>query len=101
MKYNSVPEELSDELILLQERARKINYKNQIPRLPKPQYSQKSFDNLMIGFQKRLTNWEKGLIQLENPGGTLNGKKRVDFSYNGESDGFDSPYDIMKLLETN
>ena len=27
-------------------------------------------------FEKRLHNWKNGLIQLENPGGTLNGKKR-------------------------
>lgn len=77
---NSISEQLNNEINDLKSRARSIGYKNAFPKLPKPQLSQSSFDNLMIGFEKRLHNWKNGLIQLENPGGTLNGKKR------GESD---------------
>jgi len=73
---NTISEVLKNEIIELKSRARVIGYKNGFPKLPKDQHSQAAFDNLMIGFEKRLHNWKNGLIQLENPGGTLNGKKR-------------------------
>lgn len=79
MKY-SINEQQKKELTDLKSRALSVNYKNGFPRLPKEQNSQSTFDNLMIGFEKRLDNWRKGLIQLENPGGTLNGKKRGETS---------------------
>lgn len=75
MKH-SISEELKMQINDLKNRARQIGYKNAFPKLPKEQYSQKAFDNLMMGFEKRLTNWKSGLEQLENPGGSLNGKKR-------------------------
>lgn len=75
MKY-SIDEQLKSEIVDLKSRALKIGYKNAFPRLPKEQANHKTFENLMIGFSKRLHNWKNGLIQLENPGGTLNGKKR-------------------------
>lgn len=73
---NTISNDLLNEINDLKNRARIINYKNVFPRFPKDQLSQKSFDNLMIGFEKRLHNWKNGLLQLENPGGMLNGKKR-------------------------
>jgi len=73
---NSISEQLKNEINDLKSRARIIGYKNGFPKLPKEQLTQSAFDNLMIGFEKRLQNWKNGLIQLENPGGTLNGKKR-------------------------
>lgn len=73
---NSISEELKKEISELKTRARAVDYKNTFPRLPKDQMTQKAYDNLMIGFHKRLTNWKNGLTQLENPGGSLNGKKR-------------------------
>jgi hypothetical protein len=73
---NTISENLKNEIVELKSRARTIGYKNGFPKLPKDQHTQASFDNLMIGFEKRLNNWKNGLIQLENPGGTLNGKKR-------------------------
>lgn len=72
---NSISEELKNEISNLKGRARSVDYKNAFPRLPKEQHTQKAFDNLMVGFHKRLHNWKNGLIQLENPGGMLNGKK--------------------------
>jgi hypothetical protein len=73
---STISEELKNEISDLKTRARIIGYKNVFPRLPKEQHTQTAFDNLMIGFEKRFQNWKNGLIQLENPGGTLNGKKR-------------------------
>ena len=73
---NNISEELKKEINDLKSRALSINYKNVFPKFPKDQMTQVAFDNLMIGFEKRLHNWKNGLIQLENPGGTLNGKKR-------------------------
>jgi len=83
MKY-SISEELKMEINDLKNRARQIEYKNAFPKFPKEQYSQKSFDNLMMGFEKRLTNWKSGLEQLENPGGSLNGKKREQLDKTSE-----------------
>jgi hypothetical protein len=87
MKY-SINENLKNEINDLKNRARQIGYKNVFPKFPKEQYSQKSFDNLMMGFEKRLTNWKNGLEQLENPGGALNGKKReqIDKTSEGKID---------------
>jgi len=87
MKY-SISEDLKKEINELKVRAREIGYKNAFPKFPKEQYSQKAFDNLMMGFEKRLTNWKNGLEQLENPGGTLNGKKReeIDKTSGGKID---------------
>lgn len=73
---NIISENLRNEIVELKSRARTVGYKNAFPKLPKDQHTQASFDNLLIGFEKRLHNWKNGLIQLENPGGTLNGKKR-------------------------
>jgi len=73
---STISEQLKNEISDLKNRARIIGYKNVFPNLPKEQNTQAAFDNLMIGFEKRLNNWKNGLIQLENPGGTLNGKKR-------------------------
>lgn len=77
MKY-SISEDLKKEINDLKNRAREIGYKNAFPKLPKEQYTQHAFNNLMMGFEKRLQNWKNGLIQLENPGGSLNGKKRSE-----------------------
>jgi hypothetical protein len=73
---SAISEELKNEISELRSRARVADYKNVMPRLPKEQITQKAFDNLMMGFNKRLQNWKNGLIQLENPGGLYNGKKR-------------------------
>lgn len=77
MKSN-ITDELKSEMSELKIRARAIGYKNAFPRLPKEQHTQKAYENLMMGFHKRLDNWKGGLLQLENPGGMLNGKKRSD-----------------------
>lgn len=84
MKY-TITEEKKTELLELKNRAREINYKNAFPKLPKDQHSQNTFNNLMVGFEKRLDNWKKGLIQIENPGGTLNGKKRGESEKKSET----------------
>jgi hypothetical protein len=73
---STISEQLKNEINDLKNRAKTIGYKNVFPNLPKEQNTQAAFDNLMIGFEKRLNNWKNGLIQLENHGGTLNGKKR-------------------------
>lgn len=73
---STISDELKNEISDLKSRAREVGYKNGFPKLPKEQQTQKSFDNLMVGFHKRLQNWKNGLLQLENPGGMLNGKKR-------------------------
>ena len=75
MKSN-ISDNLRTEMSELKTRARAAGYKNAFPRLPKEQGTQKAYDNLMMGFHKRLDNWKIGLLQLENPGGMLNGKKR-------------------------
>lgn len=75
MKY-AISEQMKNEITELKVRARSIGYKNNFPKLPKEQYTQSAFDSVMMGFEKRLQNWKNGLVQLENPGGTLNGKKR-------------------------
>lgn len=73
---SAISEQLKNEISELKSRARTVDYKNVMPRFPKEQLTQKAFDNLMIGFNKRLDNWKNGLVQLENPGGLYNGKKR-------------------------
>lgn len=72
---NIISEELKSEITNLKSRALKIGYKNVFPKFPKEQHSQKNFENLMIGFHKRLDNWKNGLLQLENPGGLPSLKK--------------------------
>ena len=54
----------------LKARAIRVGYKNIIPTIPifkkeKPEVH----SSQMVGFNKRLYNWERGLIQFENPGG--------------------------------
>lgn len=45
----------------LKSRARVVNYKNAIPKLPKvPTLA------TLAGFKKRLSNWKKGLLSLES-----------------------------------
>lgn len=88
MKSN-ISDELKTDMSELKMRARNIGYKNVFPRLPKEQHTQKAFDNLMMGFHKRLDNWKNGLMQLENPGGMLNGKKRGETDKKSEIIYFD------------
>lgn len=66
-------EELINEINDLKARALKIGYKNTMPKLPE---SKSNFEQSMSGFRYRLDNWKKQLLQLENPGGMLLGKKR-------------------------
>ena len=52
---------LATQLSDLKSRARVVNYKNAIPRLPKvPTLA------TLTGFKKRLSNWKKGLLSLES-----------------------------------
>lgn len=69
------PEELLNEISDLKVRAVNIGYKNVIPKLPE---SRRNFEQSMLGFMYRLDNWKKQLLQLENPGGMLSGKKRFE-----------------------
>lgn len=73
---NQISDELKAEMSDLKIRGLNIGYRNVFPRLPKDQLTQRAFDNLMVGFHKRLANWKSGLLQIENPGGMFNGKKR-------------------------
>lgn len=66
-------EELINEINDLKVRAIKVGYKNIMPKLPE---SKSNFEQSMSGFRYRLDNWKKQLLQLENPGGMLSGKKR-------------------------
>lgn len=66
-------QELINEINDLKARALKIGYKNTMPKLPEPKGN---FEQSMSGFRYRLDNWKKQLLQLENPGGMLLGKKR-------------------------
>ena len=59
-------EEFLRELNDLKSRALKVNYKNKFPKLPSKKYN---FEQSMIGFNYRLNNWKKQLLQFENPGG--------------------------------
>ena len=88
MKSN-ISDDLRTEMSELKTRARAAGYKNTFPRLPKEQVTQKSYENLMMGFSKRLDNWKNGLLQLENPGGMLNGKKRGETDKKSEVVYFD------------
>lgn len=62
---NLTPEEqislLTLQLSDLKSRARVVNYKNAIPKLPKVPTSA-----TLAGFKKRLSNWKKGLLSLES-----------------------------------
>ncbi len=64
-------EEFLQELNDLKSRALKVNYKNQFPKLPSKKYN---FEQSMVGFNYRLSNWKKQLLQLENPGGLPSSK---------------------------
>lgn len=88
MKSN-ISDDLRTEMSELKTRARAAGYKNVFPRLPKEQGTQKAYDNLMMGFHKRMDNWRNGLLQLENPGGMLNGKKRGETDKKSEVVYFD------------
>lgn len=50
----------SNELSNLAYKARAVNYKNQIPKLPK-----KPSLVTLVGFEKRLSNWKRVLFLLE------------------------------------
>lgn len=69
-------QELQSELNELKNRAIKVGYVNKLPRLPKSYgiYSMPP-EHTMVGFYKRLTNWENGLLQMEFPGGKPSIKK--------------------------
>lgn len=62
---NLTPEEqislLTLQLSDLKSRARVVNYKNAIPKLPKV-----PTNATLAGFKKRLSNWKKGLLSLES-----------------------------------
>jgi len=62
---------IESELLELKARARNIGYKNEIPRLPKNIRVKTAGlqESLLSGFTKRLSNWERGLLLMENPGG--------------------------------
>ncbi len=62
------------ELDELKIRAAKIGYKNKFPRLPMKKYN---FEQSMVGFNYRLTNWKKQLFQLELPGGLPSLKPKI------------------------
>lgn len=71
-------QELQSELSDYRSRAIQIGYKNKLPTLPKStKLNQHGLpaNHLMVGFHKRLTNWIKGLEQLEFPGGKPSLKK--------------------------
>jgi hypothetical protein len=60
-------------------RAKKTNYKNRIPRLPKNTTS-----STMMGFRKRFNNWVRGLKTLERerlPHGILQDKELLNNYY--------------------
>lgn len=50
----------SNELSDLAFKARAVNYKNKLPRLPK-----KPTESTLMGFAKRLSNWKQVLFLLE------------------------------------
>lgn len=52
---------LTTQLSDLKSRARVVNYKNAIPKLPKNPNS-----TTLTGFKKRLSNWKKGLLSIES-----------------------------------
>ena len=56
-QISSLTLQLSD----LKSRARVVNYKNALPKLPKVPNPA-----TLIGFKKRLSNWKKGLLSLES-----------------------------------
>lgn len=58
--FESLIKEYQNQLSDLGYRARNINYLNILPQIPK-----KPTSSTLSGFQKRLSNWKKGLIQLE------------------------------------
>lgn len=68
-------EELLKEIADLKVRASNIDYKNPIPKLPE---NTLNFEQSMAGFNYRLYNWKKQLLQLENPGGLPSGKHKVE-----------------------
>lgn len=53
-------QEIENQLADLKSRAKRIDYKNVIPRLPK-----KITHSTLSGFKKRLSNWTKQLEHLE------------------------------------
>ncbi len=65
---------LANQLYELNLRAKKINYKNKIPTLPK-----KPTNSTMMGFYKRLSNWTNVLshIESERMVGTISSEPNV------------------------
>lgn len=71
---------LNSEISEFKHRALKAGYKQEIPHLheefkSKPEWQQ---EGLLQGFNKRFSNWKRGLIIQENPGGLPSGKKPVE-----------------------
>lgn len=67
MIENKTLNEIQNELVSLQERAKKIGYKNIIPKIPQgKKLGSEPPEHLLAGFNLRLSNWINGLIQLEN-----------------------------------
>lgn len=95
---NSISEELKSEITDLKNRASRIGYKNVFPKFPKDQHTQKSFENLMVGFYKRLENWKGGLLQLENPGGLPSLKKKQQ-TENLTDENINSGYFVINSLD--
>ena len=60
MNFQETLQNSADQLYELTLRAKKINYKNKPPRLPK-----KPTESTMMGFRKRLSNWTDRLRYLE------------------------------------
>ena len=75
-KLNDLNSEISD----FKHRALKAGYKQEIPHLheefkSKPEWQQ---EGLLQGFNKRFSNWKRGLIIMENPGGLPSLKKPAE-----------------------
>ena len=67
-------ESFLQELDELKSRAAKVDYKNKFPKLPLKKHN---FEQSMIGFNYRLNNWKKQLLQLEFPGGLPSTKPKT------------------------
>lgn len=60
MSFQTEFQDTSAQLYELVLRAKKINYKNKPPHLPK-----RPTESTMMGFRKRLSNWTNCLLRLE------------------------------------
>lgn len=87
-------EEFLQEINNLKSRAIKIGYKNGFPKLPSKKHN---FEQSMMGFNYRFSNWKKQLLQLENPGGLPSGKLPKTTAVNIESLEDNGNFIIKKL----